>query len=70
MTLTNKYKPYLVALQDAGATTILEPSAGIILAGFAGKNFVFDIDRNKKEWNGFLFDVSSPEDCVKIINEG
>ena len=67
--LKNRYKVYIQALQDAGATVILDAQHGVIIAGIRGKNFVFDVDRKLLNWNGHLYDANTPQDCIKIISE-
>jgi hypothetical protein len=63
----NRFKPFLQALQDAGATTILIPDKDIIVAGYRGNDVLIQINDKHLDWFGVIHKVTTPEQAVEII---
>lgn len=63
----NKYKPYLEAMKEIGATANI--FNGMILVGFKGKNTLISFDGLHRDWFGEIVEVTNPQDAVKKIQE-
>jgi hypothetical protein len=68
-TLNNAYSPYLRALRDAGATTLLIGTEGLIVVGWKGSNYILDVAKKKEwtQWYGIITPVDSVEQAISVV---
>lgn len=66
-TVTNTYKPYLIALKEIGADCDI--FKGMILVGYKGKNTLISFDGLHRDWFGEIVEVTTPSEAVSKVRE-